>query len=94
MLFSGNNVCTPVGCSEHGAPHPDGVLKNAARPKILHFRRLCADRPDAIVFMPLAVSTSGRLYHDFVRLLFLHREAAALAREIAPSPNLVDEALS
>ena len=30
------------------------------------------DRPDPIVFMPLVVSTSGRLYHDFLLLLFLH----------------------
>jgi hypothetical protein len=37
------------------APHPDGALKNAARPKILHYMslRLCADRPDPIVCMPL-----------------------------------------
>jgi hypothetical protein len=86
MLVSGNHACTPVGFSRtsDGAPHPDGALKNAARPKILHFRRLCADRPDAIVFMPLAVSTSGRLYHECIRLLSLHahREAAALASEI------------
>jgi hypothetical protein len=33
--------------------------------------------------MPIAVRTSGRLYPDFIRLLFLyaHREASALAHE-------------
>ena len=34
--------------------------------------------------MPLAVDTSGRIYDDFSRLLFLHahREASALSNEI------------
>ncbi len=34
--------------------------------------------------MPLAVDTSGRIYDDFLRLLFLHahREASALAHDI------------
>jgi hypothetical protein len=34
--------------------------------------------------MPIAVDTSGRIYDDFLRLLFLHahREASALANEI------------
>ena len=34
--------------------------------------------------MPVAVDTSGRIYDDFSRLLFLHanREASALANEL------------
>ena len=34
--------------------------------------------------MPVAVDTSGRIYDDFLRLLFLHahREASVLANEI------------
>ena len=34
--------------------------------------------------MPVAVDTSGRVYDDFNRLLFLHahREASALANEL------------
>ena len=34
--------------------------------------------------MPVAVDTSGRIYDDFLRLLFLHahREASALTNEI------------
>jgi hypothetical protein len=34
--------------------------------------------------MPLAVDTSGHIYDDFLRLLFLHahREASALANEL------------
>ena len=42
------------------------------------------NRPDPIAFLPLAVDTSGRLYDDFIRLLFLHahREASALANEL------------
>jgi hypothetical protein len=37
--------------------------------------------------MPVAVDTSGRVYDDFSRLLFLHahREASALANEIPES---------
>jgi hypothetical protein len=43
----------------HGVdvPHPDGVLKNTTTPKILHYRRLYADRPDPIVSIPLVVNT-------------------------------------
>ena len=50
------------------------------RTKIIHYRRLYADRPDPVVFMPLVVNTSGRLYDDFLRLHFLHThpEASAL----------------
>ena len=35
-------------------------------------------------FMPVAVDTTGRIYEDFSRLLFLHahREVSALANEI------------
>ena len=34
--------------------------------------------------MPFVMNTSDRLYHDFIRFLFLyaHREASALAREL------------
>ena len=36
-----------------------------------------ADRPDPIAFVPIAVSTLGRLCPDFIRLLFLHSHRAA-----------------
>ena len=62
----------------------DGAIKAVARKKILHYRQLYVDRPDPIAFMPVAVDTSGRIYDDFLRLLFLHahREASALANDI------------
>jgi hypothetical protein len=43
------------------------------------------NRPDPIAFIPLAVDTTGRLYEEFIRLLFLHahREASALANELS-----------
>ncbi len=65
-------------------PHPDDVLKNVVRPKILHYRRLYADRPDPIGFMSLVVSTSARLYDDFIILHFLHDRCGdvTLPREI------------
>jgi hypothetical protein len=67
-----------------GAPEPDGALRAVVRKKILHYRQLYINRSDPIAFMPLAVDTSGRIYDDFNRLLFLHahREASALANEI------------
>ena len=42
------------------------------------------DRPDPIVFLSVTVSTSGHVYDDFVRLLFLHSycEASTLAGEL------------
>ena len=42
------------------------------------------NRPDPIAFIPLAVDTTGRLYDEFIRRLFLHthREASALANEL------------
>jgi hypothetical protein len=67
-----------------GAPEPDGVIKVVVRKKILHYRQLYVDRPDPIAFMPVAVDTSGRIYDDFLRLLFLHahREASVLTNDI------------
>ena len=62
-----------------GAPKPDGALKNASRPKILHYDRLYLDHPDPIVFIPLLVNTSRRhkLYDDVIHLLFLHTHREA-----------------
>ncbi len=67
-----------------GAPEPDGALKVVSRKKIIHYRQLYIDRPEPIAFMPVPVDTSGHIYDDFLRLLFLdtHREASALANDI------------
>jgi hypothetical protein len=67
-----------------GAPELDGALREVARKKILHYRQLYLNRPDPIAFLPTAVDTTGRVYDDFSRLLFLHahREASALSNEI------------
>ena len=56
-----------------------------ARMKIRHYRQIYTDRPDPIVFLSVAVSTSGRVYEDFTRLLFLHthRETSILAGELS-----------
>jgi hypothetical protein len=66
------------------APEPDGPLKTVARANIRHYRQMYLNHLDPIVFMPVAVDTSDRVYDDFSRLLFLHahREASALANEI------------
>jgi hypothetical protein len=61
MIVSGDLVFTPVANSHtrhsDNTPHPDDTIKNTVRPKISPYRRLYADGPDPIVFMPLAVST-------------------------------------
>jgi hypothetical protein len=59
--------------SSTGAPQPDGALNKADRIKMRHYRQIYADRSDPIVFLPVVVSTSGRVYEDFTRLLFLTR---------------------
>ena len=65
-----------------GAPQPDGALMTAARSKIQHYRRIYFNRPDPIAFLPLAVDTTGRLYDDFIRLLFYAHPACTLANEL------------
>ncbi len=56
------------------------VLNKEARMKIRQYRQIYVDRSDPIVFLPITVSTSGRVYEDFARLLFLHthRETSIL----------------
>ncbi len=46
------------------------------------FTCLYINRPDPIVFLPVVVDTTGRLYDDFSRLLFLHANHEALAKDI------------
>ena len=43
------------------------------------------NHPDPIVFIPLVVDTTGRLYDKFIRLLFLntHHEESPLANELS-----------
>ncbi len=67
-----------------GAPDPDGAIKEVDRIKIRHYRNVYLNRPDPIAFVPSAAETTGRLYDEFIRLLFLHahREASALANEL------------
>jgi hypothetical protein len=67
-----------------GAPEPDGTLKVVDRKKIIHYRQLYIDRPEPIAFMPVGVDTSGHIYDDFLRLLFLHthHEVSALANDL------------
>ena len=71
----GCSLLHPMGQLTHtrrsdGAPDPDGALKEATRIKIRHYRNVYLNRPDPIAFLPLAVDTSGRLYDDFICLLF------------------------
>ena len=67
-----------------GAPDPDAAFKEVARIKISHYRNLYLNHPDPIAFIPLDVDTTGRMYDEFIRLLFLHthREVSALVNEL------------
>ncbi len=67
-----------------GAPELDGSVREVTRKKILHYRHLYINRPDPTTFLPVVVHTTGRLYDDFSRLLFLHahREVSVLTNEI------------
>jgi hypothetical protein len=70
--------------SSTGSPQPDGALNKTGRMKIRHYRQIYTDRSDPIVFLPITVNTSGRVYEDFTRLFFFHshREASILAGEL------------
>ena len=67
-----------------GAPDPDAVFKEVVRIKIRHYRNLYLNRPDPIAFIPIAVDTTGRMYDEFIRLIFLHthRGVSSLANEL------------
>ena len=64
---------------------PDGALKEVDGTKFRHYRNIYLNHPDPIAIIPLAVDTTGRLYDEFICLLFLHahREASALANELS-----------
>ena len=67
-----------------GSPDPDSALKEVVRIKIRHYRYLYLNHPDPIPFIPLPVDTTGRMYDEFIRLLFLHdhREVSTLDKEL------------
>ncbi len=74
---------TNTRCSDD-TPELDGDLWEVDRKKILHYRQLYINRPEPIDFLPATVDTTGRVYDDFSRLLFLHthRESSTLVKEI------------
>ncbi len=68
-----------------GDPDPDGDLKTTVRIKIQYYLNLYLNRPDPIVFIPPGVFTTGRLYHDFIILIFFHdhREVSDFDNELS-----------
>ena len=76
---------TPKERRSDGGSDPDGSLKESVRIKIRHYRNIYLSRPDPIVFLSLAVDTSGRLYDDFIRLFFFnsHLETSTLTNELS-----------
>ena len=80
---------TPYGSSYthrtiRWCPDPDGTLIESVRIKIRHYRNVCLNRPDPIVFLPLTVDTTDRLYDDCLAIeLSEESEASALAIELS-----------
>ena len=70
-----------------GAPDPDAAFKEVVRIKIRNYLNLYLNHPDPIAFVPLAVDPTGRMYDEFIRLLFLHthRESSTLTNEFQRS---------
>ena len=70
-----------------GAPDLDVVFKEVTRINIRYYQNLYSNRLDPIAFIPLAVDTTGRMYDEFIRLLFLHdhRETSELTSELQRS---------
>jgi hypothetical protein len=70
--------------SSTGSPQSDGVLNKTVRMKIRHYRQIYVDSPDPTVFLSITVNTSGHVYEDFTRLLFLHvyREPSILTGDL------------
>ena len=74
---------THTRCSD-GTPDPDGPLKATVQIKIRHYRNIYLNRSDATTVLSVTVDTSGGLYDDFVRLIFLHAhlETTPLANKL------------
>jgi hypothetical protein len=70
--------------SSTSVPLSDGVLNNVVRIKIRHYRQIYTERSDSIVFLPVTVSTSGRVHDNFTRLFFLYvyRESSISTGEL------------
>jgi hypothetical protein len=94
-LLNLNGQLTNTSRSD-GAPEPDEDIKAVTRKKIIHYRQLSIDRSEPIAFMPVAVDTSGRIYDDFLRLLFLHahREASGFSHSVTRSLALGQATMS
>jgi hypothetical protein len=71
--------------SSDDAPESDGSLQVVDRKMILHYLQWYINRPDPIAFLSVVVDTTGLIYDDFSRLLFLYdnRSSSALTNEIA-----------
>jgi hypothetical protein len=70
-----------------GTLESHGALRTVTRKKFLHYHQLYIDHPEPIVFLPVTVDTSDRIYDDFSRhksqeLLNVNLEASVLANEI------------
>ena len=85
----GRSHLHPIGQLSHtrssdGTPDPDGALLEAARIKIRHYRQPYLTRPDPIAFLTLVVDTSGRIYDDFIRILFLRFDFESVMKIFIP----------
>ena len=67
-----------------GSPQSDGDLNNETSKKIHYYHQFYVDNPDPVIFLTVSVKTSGHIYEDFVRPLFLntYREVSILTGEL------------
>jgi hypothetical protein len=73
--IQGTNGSLTHRVSSTGAPQSDGTLNDVSRIKIRHYHQIYADRSYLMVFLSVVVRTSGHVYDDFVRLIFLYVSA-------------------
>ena len=78
-------VQLPNTRSADGVPDPEGDIKEVSRIKIRYYRNVYLNHPDPIVFVPVATDTTGHLYDEFIRFLFLHdhRETLVLTNGLS-----------
>jgi hypothetical protein len=72
-------MITRIPCTGYGT-----VEQREKPPRNESFTQRDINRPDPIAFLPDVVDTTGRVYDDFSRLLFvhLHHETSTLVNEI------------
>ncbi len=90
FFYSAGNKLTYLDNNEQISTRRSDGAPDVVRIKISQYRNLYLNRPDPIGFIPLPVDTTGRMYDEFIRLLFLHshREGSALDNTLPEESDL------